>query len=42
MRKVAPKGSPGGSQHYGESVKRHLESFELETSLNEVCVLLII
>jgi hypothetical protein len=22
---------------YGESVKRHLESFDLEASLNEVC-----
>ena len=36
MRRMASKGSPGGSQHYGESVKRHLDSFELETSLNEV------
>jgi glutamate--cysteine ligase catalytic subunit len=25
---------------YGESVKRHLESFDLEASLNEVCTAL--
>ena len=36
MRKAAPKGSPRGSKHYGESVKRHLDIFDLETSLNEV------
>jgi len=24
---------------YGESVKRHLESFDLEASLNEVCIM---
>ncbi|MCJ1351442.1 MAG: hypothetical protein MMC33_001426 [Icmadophila ericetorum] len=36
MRKAAPKGSPRGSKHYGESVKRHLDIFDLETSLNEI------
>ena len=35
-RKAASKRSPGYSQHYGESVKRHLDIFDLETSLNEV------
>ena len=39
-RKVAPKGSPVNGQHYGESVKRHLDIFDLETSLNEVSVYL--
>ena len=40
MRKAACKRSPPsshhGGQHYGESVKRHLDIFDLETSLNEV------
>ena len=36
VRKAAAKRSPGGGQHYGESVKRHLDIFDLETSLNEV------
>ena len=40
MRKAASKRSPPsghhGGQHYGESVKRHLDIFDLETSLNEV------
>lgn len=35
-RKAALKGSPKKGQHYGESVKRHLDIFDLETSLNEV------
>ena len=35
-RRVAPKGSPSSGQHYGESVKRHLDIFDLEASLNEV------
>ena len=40
IRKAASKRSPPsghhGGQHYGESVKRHLDIFDLETSLNEV------
>jgi len=36
MRKAASKRSPGTGHHYGESVKRHLDIFDLETSLNEV------
>lgn len=36
MRKAAAKRSPGIGHHYGESVKRHLDIFDLETSLNEV------
>ena len=36
MRKAAPKRGDAGGQHYGESVKRHLDIFDLETSLNEV------
>lgn len=35
-RKAASKGVSLGGQSYGESVKRHLDIFELETSLNEV------
>lgn len=35
VRKAASKQS-SGSQSYGESVKRHLDIFDLETSLNEV------
>ena len=35
-REAASKSSPGNGQHYGESVKRHLDIFDLETSLNEV------
>lgn len=30
-------GKPSPRPQYGESVKRHLEAFDLETSLNEVC-----
>ncbi len=37
MRKAASKGSPRRG-HYGESVKRHLDTFDLETSLNEVYI----
>lgn len=37
VRKAVPKQSPPGSRPaYGESVKRHLDIFDLETSLNEV------
>ena len=36
VRRAAAKGSPPAGQAYGESVKRHLEDFDLETSLNEV------
>lgn len=36
VRKAAAIRSPTAGQHYGESVKRHLDLFELETSLNEV------
>ena len=36
MRKAAPRGSPISGHQYGESVKRHLDIFDLETSLNEV------
>lgn len=35
-RRNAAKGSPPAGQTYGESVKRHLDNFDLETSLNEV------
>ena len=35
-RKPGTKRGSGNGQHYGESVKRHLEFFDLETSLNEV------
>lgn len=35
-RRTASKGSPPAGQAYGESVKRHLDIFDLETSLNEV------
>ncbi|MCJ1317051.1 hypothetical protein MMC15_002372 [Xylographa vitiligo] len=35
-RKAGLKGSPGTTHHYGESVKRHLDIFDLETSLNEI------
>ncbi|MCJ1412048.1 hypothetical protein MMC19_006140 [Ptychographa xylographoides] len=35
-RKAALKSSPRIGQHYGESVKRHLDIFDLETSLNEI------
>ena len=34
-RKTASKGSPVAPS-FGETVKRHLERFDLETSLNEV------
>jgi hypothetical protein len=37
MRKAAPKQNASGSQRYGESVKRQLDKFDLEMSLNEVC-----
>lgn len=36
VRRAAGKGSPLAGQAYGESVKRHLDNFDLETSLNEV------
>ena len=36
MRRTAVKQSPV-PQAFGETVKRHLDIFELETSLNEVC-----
>ncbi|MCJ1374494.1 hypothetical protein MMC20_005726 [Loxospora ochrophaea] len=36
MRKAAPKESPTNGQAFGESVKRHLDIFDLETSLNEI------
>ena len=39
VRKAASKQNHG-NQPYGESVKRHLEIFDLETSLNEVCILI--
>ena len=39
-RRAASKGSP--KMKYGESVKRHLEIFDLETSLNEVRLLVLI
>ena len=42
VRKVVPKGSPVNGQHYGESVKRHLDIFDLETSLNEVGIHLVL
>jgi hypothetical protein len=35
-RKAAQKHSPA-TPHYGEAVKRHLDIFDLESSLNEVC-----
>ena len=35
MRRAAVKQSPA-PQAFGETVKRHLDIFELETSLNEV------
>ncbi|KAI9705123.1 MAG: hypothetical protein M1836_006906 [Candelina mexicana] len=35
-RKTAPRGTSQGGQAYGESVKRHLDIFDLETSLNEI------
>ena len=35
-RKAAPKTSSINGGQYGESVKRHLDIFDLETSLNEV------
>jgi len=35
-RKAASRGASLGGQSYGESVKRHLDIFDLETSLNEV------
>ena len=37
MRRAAVKQSPI-PQAFGETVKRHLDTFELETSLNEVCI----
>jgi hypothetical protein len=36
MRRAATKRSPGDGRHYGESVKRHLDIFDIETSLGEV------
>ena len=35
-RKAGLKRSPRSTHHYGESVKRHLDIFDFETSLNEV------
>ncbi|KAI9873219.1 MAG: hypothetical protein M1830_000685 [Pleopsidium flavum] len=35
-RKAASRGGSLGGQAYGESVKRHLDIFDLETSLNEI------
>ncbi|KAI9838405.1 MAG: hypothetical protein M1819_005674 [Sarea resinae] len=35
-RKTAPRGGSLGGQAYGESVKRHLDIFDLEHSLNEI------
>ncbi|KAL9124363.1 MAG: hypothetical protein Q9217_006302, partial [Psora testacea] len=39
VRKAAPKESPSNRPAYGESVKRHLDIFDLETSLNEVKII---
>ncbi|KAA6412650.1 MAG: hypothetical protein FRX48_03642 [Lasallia pustulata] len=36
MRKAASKTNPLTGQTYGESVKRHLDNFDFETSLNEI------
>ena len=36
VRKAMPKDSPPHRHAYGEQVKRHLDIFDLETSLNEV------
>ena len=36
IRKAIPKESPPNRHAYGEYVKRHLDIFDLETSLNEV------
>ena len=36
VRKATSKDSPPNKPAYGESVKRHLDIFDLETSLNEV------
>ena len=38
VRKSAAKQN-SGTQSYGESVKRHLDIFDLETALNEVCAI---
>lgn len=37
IRRVTAKTSPAPRAAYGESVKRHLDIFDIETSLNEVC-----
>ena len=37
IRKATAKTSPAPRAAYGESVKRHLDIFDIETSLNEVC-----
>ena len=37
IRRAAAKNSPPPRAAYGESVKRHLDIFDIETSLNEVC-----
>ena len=37
VRKATSKESPPSKPVYGEYVKRHLDIFDLETSLNEVC-----
>ena len=39
MRKATAKEASPPRPAYGESVKRHLDIFDLETSLNEVSVL---
>lgn len=36
IRRATAKDSPAPRQAYGESVKRHLDIFDIETSLNEV------
>ena len=38
IRRVTAKTSPAPRAAYGESVKRHLDIFDIETSLNEVCL----
>ena len=37
IRRATAKTSPAPGAAYGESVKRHLDIFDIETSLNEVC-----
>ena len=40
VRKAVPKDSPPEKPIYGECVKRHLDIFDLEMALNEVCVMI--